>query len=347
MAVKEVLFAVLLLTLVPLAGCVGGGSGSGGPTDAAPSNASGRADGSPDGDAGGGVPADGAQAPEWSMLDWFKFKAEGRWTTNSTYTAIVHAKTDDGYVVATDTREQAVYEKFWNDPFLGEMTRDLDPVDDRLPEQVFNWPLQDGKTWTTQNASGGTWEMSVDRRQVQTHAGEMTGFRIKGRSADNWTVFVTYTPQMDWFSNWMLHNATGEMLINVDMVGMGSNYTGEMFVGSGEIRADDEWRDTTQNPHVVSVEVGEDVTDLHYFVFTGSLVGSHVTVIGPEGNVTNHGPTPNGAAGVPLQAVERNVRDPAAGTWRFVIEFVGYPDVTWGRAYLRVATIQLETMSHG
>lgn len=324
--------ALVLLTASALGGCVG----DQGPSDATP--AEGNA--TPEGTAGdaadpGEVDLASVEAPTWDMLDWFAFEASGPWTTNTDYDVIVHSIEGEGYVTATDTREQAVYDLFWDDPFIGRMDEQLNPASPEMPATVFDWPLTPDKTWTSQDGNGTTWEMVAHKRDsVETHAGSFGGYHIRGEAEDGWTIFVTYVPGLEWFSNWMLHRPDGEMMINVDMVGMGSNYSGEMFLGDSNVHVDADWSVTQDAPGVQTFTVAEDATDLRVYVSLGSDPYGFA-LIGPGGEDVAQA----SFAGQPTQTI--HVEDPAAGDWTLLAQTTGAEE-----GFLRVVEMSLETMSH-
>lgn len=322
--------ASILVAAAVLGGCVGDQA----PSDAGPTAGNATDDGTVGDDAPGEVDLDRVEAPTWEMLDWFTFEASGDWTTNTEYDVIVHS-TGDGYVTATDTREQAVYDLFWDDPFIGGMDEELNPASPEMPETVFDWPLTPDKTWTSQDGNGTTWEMVAHKRDsVQTHAGIFGGYHIRGESETGWTIFVTYVPGMEWFSNWMLHRPDDEMMINVDMVGMGSNYTGEMFLGESTDHLDASWGSAEDAPGGETFTVSEDATDLRVYVSLGSDPYGFA-LVGPEGQAGQAS-----FAGQPTQTV--HVEDPAAGDWTVLAQTAGAE----GGGYLRVVEMSLETMSH-
>lgn len=322
----------ILLAAILLGGCVG--SQAPAETDTAPSETD---DGTADDAEPGEVDLDRVEAPTWEMLDWFRFEASGPWTTNTQYEVIVHSA-GDGYVTATDTREQAVYDLFWDDPFIGEMDAELNPASPEMPETVFDWPLTPDKTWTSQDGNGTSWEMVAhEREQVQTHAGTFGGYHIRGESETGWTIFVTYVPGMEWFSNWMLHRPDDEMMINVDMVGMGANYTGEMYIGDSTEHVEASWGAApNQHSRSESFDVDEDATDLRVHVdLRGDLYG--FALVGPDDEI--HAQQTGTRSGFSETV---HVVDPAAGQWTVLAQTAGAE----GGGYLRVVEMSLETMSH-
>lgn len=338
---KTPLLISLVLIVAPLAGCVGSSGDPG--QDAAPdteTNAS-----LTDAAKQEGVDIDSVEAPEWEMLDWWEYEASGPWTTNTNYKVIVHMK-GDGYVTATDTRDQAVYDMFWGDPFIGDMDEDLNPADDRFPDKVFDWPLTPNKTWSTQDGEGRSWDfVAHQRNSVDTPEGEYAGYHIAGESEDNWRIFVTYVPGMNWFTNWMLHNATDEMLINVNLQDRGTNYTGDMFVGDSTVHVDEQRLSTAEGPKQWTIPVEDADTDLHWMVARWSAAASGAVLLNPAGEVAwQAGPDagPHGAF------AEGHIEDPAAGDWELIVAAPGDSSTpAFGGSYVRAATFQMETMNHG
>lgn len=331
-----VVLVLVLVTAFALGGCVG----DQGPSDATPTEGNATPDGTAgDAAAPGEVDLSSVEAPTWEMLDWFAFEASGPWTTNTEYDVIVHSIEGEGYVTATDTREQAVYDLFWDDPFIGRTDEELNPASPEMPATVFDWPLTPDKTWTSQDGNGTTWEMVAHKRDsVQTHAGTFGGYHIRGEAEDGWTIFVTYVPGLEWFSNWMLHRPDGEMMINVDMVGMGSNYTGEMFLGDSTVHVDADWSGTQDAPGVQTFTVAEEASHLRAYVSTDSGGPHGFLLVGPDGQVHPSDPAETVGSGDQISKTI-DIQDPPAGDWTLIAE------ATDG-GFLRVVEMALETMSH-
>lgn len=338
------LFAVIVaavLVAVPLAGCTGA------PTDDAVEPA---ASGNETVSEETKTDLAGVDAPEWQALDWFEFEASGEFTRagslddSVTYKVIVHAPTEEGYETGTDSEEQLQYDLFWGaDPLIGQMGHDLNPKDEILPE-FFDWPLEHNKTWQTQGFDQ-SWTFTAHARDsVQTHAGPMPGYHIVGEADSGWRFLMTYVPQMRWFSNWMVHNATDAMVINVDMTDMGRDYSGDMFVGSSDLAVEQFYQNPADSVEVpVSVEDGD--TDLHFLVGMGSLAHSDARLLDPDGNEAwSMGPMVNDGG---FEIV--NLDDPMAGEWTFRVSFGNAPPpapVQFGGAFLRAATFQVNSMTH-
>lgn len=335
------LLAAALLVAVPLAGCTGG------PSDAAVDPASSGND-----TVSEETKTDlaGVDAPEWQALDWFEYEMSGAFTRagslddSVTYKVIVHAPTEEGYETGTDSEAQLRYDLFWGaDPLIGQMDHDLNPQDPQMP-QLFNWPLEHNKTWETEGFGETFTFVAHARDSVQTHAGPMPGYHIVGEGQDSgWRLLLTYVPQMRWFSNWMVHNATDTMVINVDMTDMGRDYSGEMFVGSSAQKVESLYFDPTDSADL-PFTVEDKATDLRFFLSMGSGGVSHARLLDPEGNEAwSAGPSVQGW-------VEETVHidDPAAGEWRFQIAFTNTPPPgpRLGAAYLRAATFQINSMTH-
>lgn len=338
------LFAVLVaaaLVAVPLAGCTGA------PTDDAVEPA---ASGNETVSEETRTELAGVDAPEWQALDWFEYEMAGEFTPSGslnesvTYKIIVHAPTEEGYETGTDSEEQLQWDLFWGvDPLIGQMDHDLNPTDAILPK-FFDWPLEHNKTWRTEGFNQSWTFVAHARDSVQTHAGPMPGYHIVGEAESGWQFLLTYVPQMRWFSNWMVHQPDGTMVINVDMTDMGRDYSGEMFVGSSDLAVDQGYRNPADSVEV-PVSVGDGDTDLHFLLGVGSVAVSDARLLDPDGDEAwSMGPYVND------DGVEQvNLDDPMAGEWTFRVTFGNAPPpspVTVGGAYLRAATFQIDSMTH-
>lgn len=352
---RLVIVATVALAILPLAGCIGGGGqaqGDAGPSDATPSNVTEGANVSD-------PSVEEAKRPSWSNKQWFEYEVKGSLAPNEdfqgsearTYRLIGHPAAvfegiDSGYVTGTDDKEKLLKDLFWGDnPFLGQISEDFNPADSAVVPEIFDWPLEDGKTWTTTAGTSGEWTFTAERREtIETRVGNFPGYFIKGTNETNWRVFVWYTPAMDWFSTFMLHDQDNDMVLRMELVDSGKQFSGTMYLGEiTETVIDRTVEAPDQVPPVIEFEVGEETTDLHFFIQQHSDVISHWMLFEPDGDYRHSQHVENGASG----AYEGTVKDPEPGTWRLLLEPVGTQDgPVQGSASVRLTKMQFETMEH-
>lgn len=79
-----------------------------------------------------------------------------------------------GYLFAGGAPDDLVYDALWQSPWFGERKQDMDRKD--WENNVLEFPLHDGKTWTYY----GNQTVTATAARVDTPGGETEGFRIEG-----------------------------------------------------------------------------------------------------------------------------------------------------------------------
>lgn len=362
---KRTLLLGLLVAAVALAGCIGGGATDDG--DAAPAETGGTGTGAGTGGSGSG----GAGAYDLDNLEpqpipnffWFEYAISGPWTVTGSleevenYRIIFHTSSS-GYFTATDNKEVLIQDLFWDiDPFLGGLDEGLNPLGDVYPK-LYDWPLTDGKTWTSTGWDAEWSHVAHQRDAISTPMGTWPGYHIVATATvddpnfgGEWRLLYDYIPGMFWFSNFMLHNGDGEMTINIDMVSHGPDYEGDMWVGEVDVKYDnlfawdDHWGTTDLVPPK-SFDVAEEDTHLvGALVRYGAVQGG--ALLGPENEVKEQFDpqvcNPNTFEGCSGWHWFR-FDEPAAGTWQLAMEAVGVPTVFDGGVGAKIATMRITQM---
>lgn len=131
------------------------------------------------------------------------------------------------YLVGTASADEALdHALFSVNPMLGRIHRTLySPHESGLHADMFNFPLCEGATWTTE-FYGTTFDLVAHRAQVALPGGTTDdGFRIEGTSADGSTLVHTYSPTARWFTQIDLDRADGTS-VQMDLVDYGGGRQG-------------------------------------------------------------------------------------------------------------------------
>lgn len=212
-------FLALLLAFAVLAGCMGkeepvsGASTSGGavqpdvivdPTSmldpSAPAGAAGE-----------------VLAPLWNVGDaWSMRTADGE----SAFLVVTQAG-PDSYTIGTTSDQMASYDAMFDVSYLGKMrARDLAGAQGDQAIQYFDFPLKDGKTWTT------TWDgFEVALAATKT----ARGFDIVGTRDGEPYVTYDFVPELKWWSKLQFAEGYG---ITIDK--LQSAWSGEIATATAE-----------------------------------------------------------------------------------------------------------------
>lgn len=383
----------LALLVVPLAGCVGQSGGESGPSEVDPEEAledegpklpgsddAGESGGSTDegSDGGstdgagddGGVDLTSLDRPTWKPGYWWAMNVSGDWTVGESggleYTLVVEDAADEAYTTVPDTRKVAVYEQFWDDPFVGQIGRELNPSptatyptpplevpDDpepgtqvRFPEPMFDWPLEPDKTWSAQDDHGTSWEMEATLGDVTVASETVRGYTIVGSTEEGWSLRATYVPSLLWFSEVEVTSPSNDTMVQATIRDAGRSFDGTTYTGEMTLQAEDWWYNSAESSHRVPIEVPSDATDLHYTLTIWSFWKAYAALIDPSGTVVEEwGPTLNVVLDTGIRQKEANIQDPVPGTWQLVVKTVAAQETEdgflWGGASLRAGTLAI------
>lgn len=187
---------------------------------------------SADDDAGDALPGDDGNAtatpalaeadvPEWQVGDAWSITTHGG-EGSAMYALVVVDAGSSGYTIAATDEEITVLDAIHDISYLGRIrTSDLAGSQQDAPVRFFDFPLTDGKTWTT------TWDgfevklTATLADAIPTPDGPKPGFRIVGTHEDATYVTYDYVPDVGWWTgisfeagygftvNRVIHNATG------------------------------------------------------------------------------------------------------------------------------------------
>lgn len=200
------LVAVLLLS-AGLAGCIGGDDDE---IDAAttetPDTIGGTVDTLTPGEDDAPAPEPGA-LPAWTHGDWWTYDLRfdpgfGELLSGPT-TVVVH-RTGTDYGVAAVDRNAAIVDAHFDMFLVGTVDLSLNPPDaDAF--QMFDFPLEDGKTWSTSFDYFGTQHPLTMTATAIDNAGDPAGatpgFRITGEGEGGVRVEYVYSPLSKWVTS--------------------------------------------------------------------------------------------------------------------------------------------------
>lgn len=339
---RALLPVVLLLLVVPLAGCIGGDAGGGPGAPAAGA----------DGDGGDGADGQGNQSldvdlerldrPTLAVHDWWTYDVSGPWTTEGSHTVFSHVVDSTGYQMATDSADQMSWWLFWDwwglGPMLGQVDRELNPVDGPV---LLDFPLTHNKAWTAATEGDGSWDLVAHLVENQpTGVGDLPAYHIVGTNETGWQIIVVYSPVVKGYALYELWQPdASEPNVRIRLTDHGTEYAGPIVLGSTQLHADMGWEGLRGPDSNLDFEVAEGTTDLWFAFFGGSAALTYGVLLDPAANPvwTSYVTGPGG-----VEAIE-SIADPAPGTWTFQLDTVGL-DGSMAGGYLRVASVTIETL---
>lgn len=215
-----------LVAVLLLAGC------SGGP------DAADRAD-----------PASPLEAPEWEAGMAWTFTAGGNAST-----FVVTGEEGGDWIVDTDDAGLALFHAHDAVSMLGPVRKsDLAGSQGQDRVRYFQWPLEDGATWST------PWDgitVQVTAHRIDEHA-----FHFVAREGDRVHVAYDYDAREGWFTGMAFYNATGVESHVMHLEGRTDAYTGDVV----RYTLDEPFRFELHGPGAVEepFQVAEGIDELH------------------------------------------------------------------------------------
>lgn len=141
-----------------------------------------------------------APVPLWRVGDAWGVSSSGA-GANEEHTVVVTGVSGTSYALATTSESTAGYDAVYDISWLGGIrTSDLAGSQQGGPVKFFDFPLTDGKTWTT------TWdglEVTLTAKAnpaISTPMGTKPGFDITGMAGDEVHASYDYVPALRWWS---------------------------------------------------------------------------------------------------------------------------------------------------
>jgi hypothetical protein len=229
----DALVLALLVLTMGLAGCAG---------DAPDQDAS-------DDDGTDGDEPPEATTPRWSLGDEWSFTIEQPGFPTADTSMIVYNQTADRYRLGVTDQQQAfVHALFDVNPFLGRLQKgNIGVFEDGEPRAMFDFPLTDGKTWTTEifiGQHGGQLEAEATYNEaIDTEIGEVSGYEIEATNADGFTVRYDFVPEVKWLTHLEVTKPDDTQVVEMTLTDFEANATGTGYFVRGR-----DLTDTTFEP---------------------------------------------------------------------------------------------------
>lgn len=200
--------AVALLLAVPVTGCLGGdspGDGDGG-------------DGSDPGDE-----AFTAESPQWEIGYRWTYTAETANVSETEAEMLMYGDDGQNYRIGATNRDQALVHAVTNvNPQIGRIQKgNLAVYEDGQPRAMYDFPLEDGKTWQTQifvSTHGGTLTAEATYNPaIDTGVGTYPGFTVNATNDEGFQATYDYVPEVQWYSYLRVEKADGTLLHELDL----------------------------------------------------------------------------------------------------------------------------------
>ncbi len=264
--------AALLVLALALAGCSGGGSdsGPGDPTGGSP--ASHGAHGADD-------PATHIVAPNWTVGQWWTLSSD---QAAAPFTHVVSADGGADWTVDTDSQDIAFFDARFDISFLGKV-RKADLAGSQGNERVkfFDFPLTEGKNWTTK------WDGLEMKVRAVSVAGGVA--KLEARLA-NGTLYADYTydAAKGYFRDYAFYGPDGATVgFAAKLTASGTGFSGDLVRWSLEVP----FETHAFAPGLLTFDVGgPGLTDVYIEVgFTCSQGAFSIAIGPPTGPAENRG----------------------------------------------------------
>lgn len=278
-------------------------------------------------------PVDGLEAmqPQWAVGDWWAFEDQN----GKVYNLVVAADEGGTWALLTNDLDTAFLDWQIGISFIGTIEKNgLAGEQSTGKVRFFDFPLTDGKQWTTQwdGATRGVVAHAVDGMfQISAFAGaDLTGSKF----AD-----YVYDPATGFFDSITFYNeTTGEEFYRTESTGAGDGYSGEVYryLSAGALA---EYTQVGPGPSFQSVfSVDADVSEL-FLSWTIDCAGPGFTPLAfsppDEGQMRPAPPLPGFGGDVygndqpcpnvvePDPPIRLTQADDIAGPWRFDAAVIG------------------------
>lgn len=262
------------------------------------------------------LPAAPAEAPVWLVGDAWSVTTFGGGSEERAAVVVTKADTES-YVLETTSEQLAAYDAMNDISFLGRIrARDLAGFQQDAPIQFFDFPLADGKTWTTQ------WDMQEITLRA-TKAGD--GFSIVGTSAEEAYVTYDYKPALKWWSKIEFAGGYG---LRVDR--FSPNWTGALATATAATVYESTTAIPTLTINTDQFTVSEGQTFLGLRVHGGGPAWARALTLMDPANQPYMTTTSNTEATATPMWVNYEEQIPAMpGTWRISAPVAHAPDSWW------------------
>lgn len=166
-------------------------------------------------------------ADRWQAGDWWSYRATINGNRTFDVDLVVDRVKPDGFTLGTNTSAG-----FFGLPFLGNVTKGLNPVIGDEVWPMFQFPLSEGATWS--------YHLWGHDAKAEAHAtvvdvpgqGPQPGFRITATSLGQVFARYDYAPGPGWFTHLEVVDPGkgGKAVLVADLRDFGGNYRGLYFI---------------------------------------------------------------------------------------------------------------------
>lgn len=180
-----------------------------------------------------------ATTPRWNLGDEWTYEIQQPGFPTTTTSLIVYNQTANLYRLGvTDQKQSFIHALFDVNPFLGRIQKgNIGVFEDGKPRAMYNFPLTDGKTWTTEifvSQHGGQLEAEASYNDaIETGIGQLPGYQIEATNADGFTVSYDYVPQLKWLSHLEVTLPNGTRVVEMSLEDFQANSTGTGYFVRG------------------------------------------------------------------------------------------------------------------
>jgi hypothetical protein len=172
--------------------------------------------------------ASDVEAPTWRVGDWWTYRLNSTtYDLDAEITIVVANVTPSGYVLGYPASMDATLPLLFHMPAIGPVSRELTyDVHERRFEPL-QWPLDEGKTWTT------TWisaEVTLELRQVD---GKWRANNSATADASGLIYEIDYDPAAKAISRFTRVGHDGIVRQQVELVGNGTGHVGDVLAPGG------------------------------------------------------------------------------------------------------------------
>jgi hypothetical protein len=171
---------------------------------------------------GPAIAEDGSvSAPEWNVGDHWEYRSLGAEGSGERFSLVVSGEQGGDWLMETTDADVAYHHARFEISYMGEI-RKADLAGSQAGNRVkfFDFPLEDGKSWTT------TWD-GLSVRVTAEEVGEGV-FELTSMDGDRVHAAYTYDHEVGFFkqASWM--GEGGDVMWGMELVGQGESFSGDL-----------------------------------------------------------------------------------------------------------------------
>ncbi len=167
-----------------------------------------------------------AEQPRWGEGDWWAYRVTILGNTTLEMALVVDDAHADGYRLGNNASRG-----FFGLPFHGNMSPDLHPRIGDQTWRMFEFPLQDGRSWD-QELYGHNVHTTVEATSVSLPDGSTDdGYELEATTYGALLSRYTYSPTAGWMTSFLLRDpGTRDVLLEAELVDHGRDYSKGYYV---------------------------------------------------------------------------------------------------------------------